>query len=296
MSQLSNFSSFDDTICSIPNENPEDLDKFKPFSTNIDSLVKDISDFEKLDLLDSIYFRKIENETKENTKLEIPKPPKKNPLFKTTLEILPTKENEINNNILGKKRGRKPLKGIQQKKNNVKKKPPRKYDSDNIIIKNQAHYMNFIPEYNNCILKGFGIKRKFKKIDYFFKKNPKFENFEELKGKTLGDILQLRISGKYKKTNKNHNKNLYDEIKDLPVIKNILKENYMIFFKEVYYKSERKINLKKYGSDKILTLSEDIKTFQDKVNSFKDQKYAEIYKTIINQIYINNNGSFLNPI
>ena len=56
-----------------------------------------------------------------------------------------------------------------------------------------------------------------------------------------------------------------------------------------YYKSERKINLKKYGSDKILTLSEDIKTFQDKVNSFKDQKYAEIYKAMINQIYINNN-------
>ena len=267
MLQLSNFSSFDDNICSIPNENTEDLYKFKPFSTN-DSLVKDISDFEKLDFLDSIYFRKIVNETKENTKLEIPKPPKKNPIFKTTLEILPTKENEINNNILGKKR---------------------KYDSDNIIIKNQAHYMNFIPEYNNCILKGFGIKRKFKKIDYFFKKNPKFENFEELKGKTLGDILQLRISRKYKKTNKNHNKNLYDEIKDLPVIKNILKENYMIFFKEVYYKSERKINLKKYGSDKILTLSEDIKTFQDKVNSFKDQKYAEIYKAMINQIYINNN-------
>lgn len=288
-SQLSNFSSFDDTICSIPNENPEDLNKFEPFSTNIDSLVKDISDFEKLDHPDSIYFRKIENDTKENTKLEIPKPPKKNPLFKTTLEILPTKENEINNNILGKKRGRKPLKGIQQKKNNIRKKPPRKYDPDNIIIKNQAHYMNFIPEFKNCILKGFGIKRKFKKIDYYFKKNPKFKNFEELKGKTLGDILQLRISGKYKKTNKNHNKNLYDEIKDLPVIKNILKENYMIFFKEVYYKSERKINLKKYGSDKILTLSEDIKTFQDKVNSFKDQKYAEIYKAMINQIYINNN-------
>ena len=289
MSQLSNFSSFDYTICSIPNENPEDLDKFKPFSTNIYSFVKDISDFEKLDNPDSIYFRKIENDTKENTKLEIPKPPKKSPTFKTTPEIPPTEQNETNNNTPGKKRGRKPSKGTQQKKNNVKKTPPRKYDPDNIIIKNQAHYMNFIPEFKNCILKEFGIKRKFKKIDYYFKKNPKFENFKKLKGKTLGDILQLRISGKYKKTNKNHNKNLYDEIKDLPVIKKILKENYMIFFKEVYYKSERKINLKKYGSDKILTLSEDVKTFQDKVNSFKDQKYAEIYKAMINQIYINNN-------
>ena len=295
--QLSNFSAYDDSIFANPNETFEDPNKY-PFSINniCDLNAKEILDVDEI-YNESIYFHQIKKEanetkeTKESTNTIFTDSSKKTPIFKTTIISNNTSEqNEINNIMLKKKRGRKPLKGIQGKNNKVRKQP-RKYDDDNIIRKNQTHNFNYIQDFNNCLLKEFGIKHEFKKIDYCFKKKPQFEYFESLKRKTLGDILQLKISQKYTKIDKNHNLKICEEIKDLPVIKNVLKENYMTFFREVYYKSERKISLKKYGSDEILTLSEKINTYKDKVNSFDDKKYAEIYEATIRQLYINGNNN-----
>ena len=225
-------------------------------------------------------------ETKESTNTKISNSPKPKEIFKITRFNNPPRQNEINDNMLKKKRGRRPKKGIKIKKNKVRKQP-RKYDEDNINRKNQINFINYIMDFLNCLLQEYGIKYRFKKIAYCFKKNSKFEYFELLKRKTLGDILKLKISEKYTNFDENHNLKTHEEIKDLPVIGDLLKENYLTFFQEVYYKSERKISLKKYGSDEILTLHDNIKTYKDKVNNFVDRNYAEVYESTIREFYIN---------
>ena len=107
----------------------------------------------------------------------------------------------------------------------------------------------------------------------------------------------MKASSRYKNSGENCNAKLYERIKDIPVIKNILNENYLTFFRSVYYPSGRKINLKKYtddNSDLIITLPMKIEKFMDKVNTFKDQDYAEAYKKCVEELYFQKVAKF-NP-
>ena len=186
-----------------------------------------------------------------------------------------------------KKRGRKCEKSEKDKANNSSKLP-RKFDRDDMTIKNQVHYFNFIPEFFNFELENYGINGKFKKIDYQLKKKCNFNYFNELNGKKLYEILIMKESSRYKNSGENYNAKLYERIKDIPVIKNILNENYLTFFRSVYYPSGREINLKKYTDDNselIITLPIKIEKFIDKVNTFKDQDYAEAYKKRVEELY-----------
>ena len=195
-----------------------------------------------------------------------------------------------------KKRGRKCEKSEKDRTNNSLKLP-RKFKRDDITIKNQVHYSNFIPEFVNFELENYGINGKFKKIDYQLKKKCNFNNFSELNGKKLYEILIMKASSRYKNIGENYNAKLYERIKDIPVIKNILNENYLTFFRSVYYPSGREINLKKYtddNSDLIITLPMKIEKFMDKVNTFKDQDYAEAYKKCVEELYLQKVAKF-NP-
>ena len=195
-----------------------------------------------------------------------------------------------------KKRGRKCEKSEKDRTNNSLKLP-RKFNRDDITIKNQVHYSNFIPEFVNFELENYGINGKFKKIDYQLKKKCNFNYFNELTGKKLYEILIMKASSRYKNSGENCNAKLYERIKDIPVIKNILNENYLTFFRSVYYPSGREINLKKYtddNSDLIITLPMKIGKFMDKVNTFKDQDYAEAYKKCVEELYLQKVAKF-NP-
>ena len=195
-----------------------------------------------------------------------------------------------------KKRGRKCEKSEKDRTNNSLKLP-RKFDRDDITIKNQVHYCNFIPEFFNFELENYGINGKFKKIDYQLKKKCNFNYFNELNGKKLYEILIMKESSRYKNSEENYNAKLYERIKDIPVIKNILNENYLTFFRSVYYPSGREINLKKYtddNSDLIITLPMKIEKFIDKVSTFKDQDYAEAYKKCVEELYFQKVAKF-NP-
>ena len=195
-----------------------------------------------------------------------------------------------------KKRGRKCEKSEKDKANNSSKLP-RKFDRDDMTIKNQVHYFNFIPEFFNFELENYGINGKFKKIDYQLKKKCNFNYFNELNGKKLYEILIMKESSRYKNSGENYNAKLYERIKDIPVIKNILNENYLTFFRSVYYPSGREINLKKYtddNSDLIITLPMKIEKFIDKVSTFKDQDYAEAYKKCVEELYLQKVAKF-NP-
>jgi hypothetical protein len=126
------------------------------------------------------------------------------------------------------------------------------YAEDNIYIKVQTHYLNFIIEFLNCILPHLNYNKKLFKLDKEFKTNIKknnLKNNESLYDKCIGEIISNKISKKYRSINDqaNANKNICDEIKKNPILNKILSENYLIFFKKFYYNSGIFINLKDYG-------------------------------------------------
>ena len=197
-----------------------------------------------------------------------------------------------NKKLLGNKTGRKPKDENKNKKQN-NKQFSRKYDMDDIMIKNQVSFINYCTDFTNCVLKKFEINDKFLPIDHKIKKLATFDNFYSLKQKTIGDIIILKRSAKYKNAEIKHNENLYENIvKNFPVIKNLFSENYITFFQKYYYKGEKIISLKDYGCNDFLTLSDGIISHQDKIRSFKEPKYVETYENYVRDLYFKNKINF----
>jgi hypothetical protein len=162
--------------------------------------------------------------------------------------------------------GRKRKITINSKQNNEIKEKEKFHDKnivDNLKKKIQVHYMSFIRSFLNEIIKQLKIVRQFLKIDYNIKKNVHKNNLNELKEKTIGEIISSEISPKYKNNEKNYNKIIVDDLSKNEVLRNILSQNYMSFFKEVYYKSNNKINLKRYGADEEIILSNKVEMYKD---------------------------------
>ena len=158
-----------------------------------------------------------------------------------------------------------------------------KTDIDNILTVAQISYINFIVDFLNHLLKQKGIKNnKFIRISHKVKKNVKISNFENLKTKKLSDILLLEISPKFRSYDKDHNKKLLEAIKDMEEIKDILNENYLKFFKEVYYKSERIICI---NGKNISLFGKKLKMYKNKIAEFKDEEYVEIFNKYVTDKY-----------
>ena len=169
--------------------------------------------------------------------------------------------------LINKKRGRK-----KKKKNNSKLHNSN--TSDNVLRKIQVHYLTFIIKFLNNILTIFNIKQKFCQLEQNFKRNVNKKHIEELKEKTLGELVCNNISKKYKKYTKNgENKNskekqknpnelLYEKVIENPILNNILSEKNIDFFQKIYYKSKNPINLKEYGYNKNIKLS-NVKMYRD---------------------------------
>lgn len=157
-----------------------------------------------------------------------------------------------------------------------------KFSTDNLLRKIQVHYLTFIVNFINIILKKLNYEQRFFKLDYELKKNVNKKNFDSLKNKTIGEILCNKISIKYKKQNVNANFEIYDQIKDNEILKKILSENYIKLFKKIYYKSNKIINLREYGLNEEIILTKPVKMFKDllKDNEALD-KNKEYQKNII---------------
>ena len=166
---------------------------------------------------------------------------------------------------------------------------------DNLLRKIQNHFMNFIVSFLNEYLKENNIDKNFCKLDYNFKKqvNKKFVN--DLKTKSLRDIIINNISIKYSKHENDANKNYLEDIenneiykKEITELKKILSINYMDFFRKVYYKSERYVNLKEFGISKIITLSNKVEMFNDLLNQNKylgEQHVKNIHKCALKSYF-----------
>ena len=110
-----------------------------------------------------------------------------------------------------------------------------------------------------------------------------------MKNKKLSEIISLNISKKFHNQDINKNKNLYEKIKNdsrYTVVNKFLDETFLFFFQNVYYKSDRTINLQKYGVDAFLTLSVKVELHNDKISTFENDKdYIKLYNKCINDCF-----------
>ena len=185
------------------------------------------------------------------------------------------------NKILGKKHGR-----IKKSKNN---RIHDKYSKDNITRKIQIHYLKFLRNFANSLIKKILFENnnsknvEFYPLNHQFLRNINKEAVDSLKNNCIGEILKDNISPRYKS---NINIDVYNLVtSENDIIKNIFKQKYLYFFNDFYY-NKKKINLSEFGF-KELILSNDIELYEDlikknKTNSLSDdQKYINKMEKII---------------
>ena len=153
-------------------------------------------------------------------------------------------------------------------------RPHDRYQLDNIKRKLQTKFFNFIIFFINKALEKIDSNEKFYPISYDFKCSINSETFQNFKKFVLGDIVRLPISNKFKKIEKGANSTTYDKVKNLPLIKNILKENFFAFFKDAFYSEERLISLKKYGSNLKIRIPDNVEMY---IDLKKENKYDYYY-------------------
>ena len=198
---------------------------------------------------------------------------------------LPKKNNlkfEIN---CKRKRGRR---GTDMKDVTKPKRVHTSTDYDNILRKVQVHYLTFIVNFINAILDEIyphDKKKRFLNMGYDMKKIVNHNYIENLKNKTIGEILQLHPSPKYKiYPNKNINQENYQKIyDDNNFLKNFFDMNYLEFFNQYYYHSKRIIMI--YG--KQITFKK-AKFFCDLLE--KNKKAASKIEEVVKSHYNIKNG------
>ena len=229
--------------------------------------------------------------TRDNTNKSTKNPTQ---IIKSIFNI--SKNVKKNKKFCKKKRGRKMKQNNSTKEENNQNTHD-KFSNDNLLRKIQIHYISFLISIINLILRDLNYEEQFLKLNYNIKKNINKKFFESLKNKKLSEIICNKISKKYKKYDSNINIKIYNKIKNNEILKNFfniliffpkttikqikkVSENYLSFFKNIYYESKRIINLKKYGLEKEIFLSEEIKMFKDLLQDNIDEnidnkKYVE---------------------
>ena len=188
-------------------------------SNMADSILNDDSIFEVNKIYDISSETNIQNEIGINKKSNY-----KRGIFNIKLY-------DMNNNLIHKKRGRIPIKNEVAHVHSA-------LDDDNILRKIQVHFLSFLVSFTNDYIDAIfpNIDKKkilhFKHIDYKYKKTINHESIEKIKTLTIGEILQLEISQKYKTCNKKINQIIYNNICQLyPDLK---KKYFNILFKEFF--------------------------------------------------------------
>lgn len=248
-------------------------------------------ELEKPYINEEIYFT--ESYLNDKTKTKVSEIQSVTPTPKSNLfNVINTpKNNDIQLGGKKRKRGRQVEEPYSGDENNQKVHD--KFSTDNLLRKIQVHYISFLINCMNLILKELNYKQEFLKLDYNFKKNVNKDVFESLKNKKISEIICNKISNKYRIKDKFVNFKIYHQIKDDNILKNIFNENYFYFFKNYYYKSVKSINLKKYGLEKEIILSKDVKTYKDlleynKDNDINNNQYIENMNLCVCQNYLNN--------
>ena len=119
--------------------------------------------------------------------------------------LFTTRKNRLFKIEKNKKRGRKSMK---------KKKFHLKSDFDNVLTKIQIHFLNFLINVSNDVLKATLTKNNlhFKHINYKFKKQITYEHIKYLKTVPIKVLLEKDISSKYRKYSKDFNSKILQQV------------------------------------------------------------------------------------
>lgn len=200
----------------------------------------------------------------------------KNRNIKFTLEKADTSKNS-KQFLISKKRGRQTAVNNPNEKNKITHD---KFSPDNLLRKIQVHFISFIVAFINDILKNLNYSQRFFKLDYEVKKKVTKEYVESLKKKKIYEILCNKICNKYRNKDKFANHQIYEEIKNDEILNRILSEDYLTIFKNFYFKNYKTINLKAYGLDKNIILSNNTKIYKDLL---KDNEVYSNYQKNLNE-------------
>lgn len=181
--------------------------------------------------------------------------------------------------LIKKKRHR----GKQNSKGTNNGKVHSVFSADNLLRKIQVHYLNFLVEFINEILKYLGFNQRLFSLDYNFKKNVNKKHMEYLQKTQLREILSNNISYKFSLKKRDINRKIIEQITEYPIINSILSLNYIILFKEIYYKNIRIINLKEYGMNATIYLSKNIQMYEDLLLKNKERINYDNYLRRIEQ-------------
>ena len=154
---------------------------------------------------------------------------------------------------------------------------------DNILRKIQIHFLSFVIDFCNDALKmeKFSPGFTFKQIKTEIKRTVNFQHVSELKKSSIGDLLKLDISSKYKNHKISINKELYDIVKNKSKwLNELFNMKYLELFKYYYNNGEKPL-------DKIkeVILSTKTKSFYYLIEKNKDSKHELI--SAIYEVYFN---------
>ncbi len=235
----------------------------------------------------NIYFNPNYSKISENTNLiNIPTSNSNIINNNTNLINIPTNNSNINTNTNLDNIPTNNSNRINKNTNLKKKKKHTGNANDNILRKIQVHFLTFVVNFINDVIAKLIVDKNaphFKHLSYTIKKNIKHQNIEDLKKKTIGELLQLDISPKIKLSDKNINKNIYKTICVMcPSLKLYFQKNYIELFKE-YFNNKNKIFL---VNGKLIKISEKTKTFEDLMEKYK--LYQEKLRNIAIKFFLNN--------
>lgn len=168
-----------------------------------------------------------------------------------------------------------------------------KHAIDNLQRKVQTHFLNFLVNISNDALTAESRLERdninsFIKIDHKIIKNVSERFCKKLKSSTIKDILELRISPKFKRYDLNNNKNIINKIYEESQTNwlcDFLNMRYLNLF--IHYISIKKSLNKFTFNNKEIICSKDTKPFYNLLEKYKNDRYELI--DIVNRVYLNRN-------
>ena len=176
----------------------------------------------------------------------------------------------------------------------IGKKRIRKNESDNIIKKSHGHFLDFIINLINLILRKQNIKidnigiTDFKKINIKEKKKIIIRNIYKIIQNPISNFLELKNTRQC--PDEYHNKKLYNKIKDKDnaVLQKVLDMKYMDLFKKFYAneKDKKSINVVEDSKTLEIGLPYTYEYFLNDLIAKGDDKYKNKCKKVIEKNFL----------
>ena len=150
-------------------------------------------------------------------------------------------------------------------------------DLDNLLARIQVHFLSFIINISNdALIAEFGedTEYKFRNIDYKIKFKISYSSFTKLKTSSIKDVLNLRISPKYKHCDPKVNSQILEKVlkSDSDWLKKFFNMNYLEMFKKYYYQEKQITEINYEGNIINFNKNNKTQTFYDLLNKYKDLK------------------------